>query len=334
MLGGFGGAALDAGFAPDAEQGAKRSARRAAVDATILHTQVLLDRAGFSVGVIDARPGTNTAIALAAFRASRKLETAKGSDGKSPGRDLDAATLDALGARDQPATASYAISRADAAGPFIERLPDDLMEQGKLEALHYRSLIEMLAERFHTTDRLLRALNPSAAFVEGESIDVPAVEPLELPARSARRDGAGVGAAKGHRVVVTKSPSQVTVFDGTGSIVFHAPVTSGSSQDPLPIGTWKVTDVYLLPKFHYNPELFWDADPNHAKTPIAPGPNNPAGTVWIDIDKEHYGLHGTPAPETVGKTASHGCVRLTNWDALRLAAVVAAGTPVVFQEAP
>jgi lipoprotein-anchoring transpeptidase ErfK/SrfK len=109
-------------------------------------------------------------------------------------------------------------------------------------------------------------------------------------------------------------------------------VTTGSEHDPLPIGTWKVTGVQHDPKFHYNPELFWDADASDAKTTIAPGPNNPVGVVWIDISRPHYGLHGTPEPATIGKVTSHGCVRLTNWDALKLAGIVRPGTRVVFAE--
>jgi lipoprotein-anchoring transpeptidase ErfK/SrfK len=112
----------------------------------------------------------------------------------------------------------------------------------------------------------------------------------------------------------------------------HAPVTSGSEHDPLPVGTWAVTSVGRNPSFNYNPDLFWDADPSHGKAKIPPGPNNPVGVVWIDLSKPHYGIHGTPEPSTIGHTESHGCVRLTNWDALRLAAMVGKGTKVEFVE--
>jgi lipoprotein-anchoring transpeptidase ErfK/SrfK len=132
------------------------------------------------------------------------------------------------------------------------------------------------------------------------------------------------------KVTVSKSASALTVTDAGGKVVMYAPVTTGSQQDPLPIGSWKVNGVSLIPPFRYNPELFWDADPTHTKTVVPPGPNNPVGLVWIDISKEHYGLHGTPEPSTIGRTESHGCVRLTNWDALRLASLVKPGTPVVF----
>ena len=97
------------------------------------------------------------------------------------------------------------------------------------------------------------------------------------------------------------------------------------------MGTWKVTGVTWYPVFHYNPDLFWDANPQDDAVTIKPGPNNPVGVVWIGLDLEHYGLHGTPEPSKIGAAASHGCVRLTNWDAARVAALVQPGTPVVFE---
>jgi lipoprotein-anchoring transpeptidase ErfK/SrfK len=133
-------------------------------------------------------------------------------------------------------------------------------------------------------------------------------------------------------VTVKKSTSDLTVTDGTGKVLMYAPVTTGSERDPLPIGEWKVNGVQRDPTFHYNPDLFWDADPSHSKAKIPAGPNNPVGVAWVDISKEHYGLHGTPEPSTVGKTASHGCVRLTNWDVTKLATLVRPGTKVVFTE--
>ena len=111
-----------------------------------------------------------------------------------------------------------------------------------------------------------------------------------------------------------------------------APVTSGSEHDPLPIGNWKVAAVQRNPKFHYNPDLFWDANPAHSKATLPPGPNSPVGVLWIGLDKEHYGIHGTAEPSTIGHTTSHGCVRLTNWDAVRLAGLVKPGTPVIFDQ--
>jgi lipoprotein-anchoring transpeptidase ErfK/SrfK len=132
-------------------------------------------------------------------------------------------------------------------------------------------------------------------------------------------------------IVVSKAERSLVVESG-GRVVLHAPVTVGSEHDPLPIGEWAVTGLHPNPVFHYNPDLFWDADPSHAKAKIQPGPNNPVGVMWIDLTREHYGLHGTPEPGRVGHTASHGCVRLTNWDVERVAAYVRKGTRVVFKE--
>lgn len=189
----------------------------------------------------------------------------------------------------------------------------------------------MLAERFHASPRLLARLNRRLEpFTAGQTITVPNVEPLVLPDRSGRRRERPATAIEGVRIRVSKANRDLTVQDTNGETLLYAPVSSGSAHDPLPIGDWHIVGVYLNPRFFYTPELFWDADPSHARTRIAPGPNNPVGVVWIDLDRPHYGLHGTPAPESVGITASHGCVRLTNWDAVRLAALVHDGTPVTF----
>jgi lipoprotein-anchoring transpeptidase ErfK/SrfK len=131
---------------------------------------------------------------------------------------------------------------------------------------------------------------------------------------------------------VRKSTSDLVAVDAAGHTLMYAPVTTGSEHDPLPIGEWKVNGVQKNPTFQYNPNLFWDADPAHAKAKIPAGPNNPVGVVWVDISRPHYGLHGTPEPSTVGKTTSHGCVRLTNWDAEKLAGLVKPGTKVIFAE--
>jgi lipoprotein-anchoring transpeptidase ErfK/SrfK len=248
----------------------------------------------------------------------------------------------------------YHITPADAAGPFVD-VPEDMMEKSKLVTLGYASLLEALAERFHTTPALLQVLNQGVAFAPGIDIQVPNVDPMLLPVapppretapssastrrgpaarQAAFRPGASQPGPSKPDVVVTvgKAAHALTVTTVDGAVVFYAPVTTGSDHDPLPIGEWKVNGVQRNPTFHYNPELFWDADPSHATATIPPGPNNPAGLVWIDISKDHYGLHGTPIPEAIGRTESHGCVRLTNWDALHLAGLVKPGTRVVFTE--
>jgi len=297
-----------------------------------LKLQVMLDRAGFSPGPIDGRMGLNTKKALELFQKSGAQALA----------DIDAITR-------------YRITEEDAAGPFIEQLPHDMMDTAKLPDLGYTSLLEALAERFHSTPAFLQLLNPDGTLAAGQEIQVPNVEPMALPQSAAstahgsaqNASGSGrnaaqptgtsgtIGAAPQKpdvTVTVAKATSSLTVTDASGRVVLYAPVTTGSEHDPLPIGQWNVTGVQFNPTFRYNPDLFWDADPAHTKATIHSGPNNPVGLVWIGISKEHYGLHGTSEPATIGRTQSHGCVRLTNWDALKLAALVKPGTPVVFTE--
>lgn len=289
-----------------------------------LHVQVLLDRANFSPGAIDGHMGAHTKRALEAFeRTGRRL---------SP---------------DVPATTSYRITADDVAGPFTTDIPAELPDQADLPALGYRTPLEMLAERFHASPALLKRLNPDAAFAEGEEIVVPNVEPMilpapapKIPAEKPREQVEAETRAAEERMAgrpdvvvrVSKQSGTLTVTDSGDRIVMLAPVTTGSERDPLPLGEWKVNGVALHPTFGYNPDLFWDADPTHAKAVLPPGPNNPVGVVWIDLSKEHYGLHGTPEPERIGRSASHGCVRLTNWDALKVAGLVKPGTRVIFTE--
>jgi lipoprotein-anchoring transpeptidase ErfK/SrfK len=228
---------------------------------------------------------------------------------------------------------SYTITAEDAAGPFTETIPEDMSEKAKLPGLYFTSVLEALGEKFHSAPALIKRLNPSASFRAGEQIQVPNValpEPAPNAARTSEADGKGP--AEKVRVVVSKAASVLTVYDQKDQVIFHAPVTSGSEHDPLPLGNWVVTAVLRNPSFHYNPDLFWDADPDSVKAKIPAGPNNPVGVAWIDIDKPHYGIHGGPEPGRIGYSASHGCVRLTNWDAARLAGLVAKGTPVVFAE--
>jgi len=301
----FVGATCAVAISMSVSAGAQQKGAAHAGKPDMLPTQVLLDRAGFSPGEIDGAGGPNTQRAIAAFEAAKKMKIA-----------------DAL-ASGEPATITYTITAEDESTPKTPNIPEDMMEKAKLKRLEYSTMVEMLGERFHASPALMKKLNPSARFAAGESITVPNVTVAS----------AAEGKAVPNIVVkVSKRSSTLTVTDAGGAVLMFAPVTSGSEHDPLPIGSWTVTAVVRNPTFNYNPELFWDAEPSHAKAKVPAGPNGPVGVAWIDISKPHYGIHGTPEPGTVGHTSSHGCVRLTNWDVLKLAAMVGKGTKVEFTD--
>ena len=279
--------------------------------------QVLLDRQGFSPGQIDGKMGANFLHALSALQTAKKLQ--------STGRP-DCDTWKALGAdAAEPTVTTYTLTDADVKGPFA-KIPPKLADQARLETLGYQSMTEELAERFHTSPALLAQLNRGAPMTAGKAINVPAVTPFDPNAKPVHDPANG-----DITIQVSREESALRATRADGTLVFFAPVSSGSIHDPLPPGDWKVTGVAAHPVFHYNPDLFWDAKPKDEKATIKAGPNNPVGVVWVALNLEHYGIHGTPEPGNIGHTESHGCVRLTNWDAAHLASLVKPGTAVTFK---
>jgi lipoprotein-anchoring transpeptidase ErfK/SrfK len=278
--------------------------------AEVLRAQILLDRAHFSSGEIDGATGGNLRAAIGGYQKAHNIDGAG---------SMNAATWSALNADAAEALISYTITDADVAGPF-QAIPEDMAEKAKLPALGFASAEEGLAEKFHSSPALLKRLNPGKDLTRaGEQILVPNVEGTEpLP--------------KGGKIVVDKSARTLTLLDTSGKVIAQFPASTGSQHDPLPVGDWKVTGISKNPVFYYNPKLFWDADANEKKAKIPAGPNNPVGVAWINLSKPHYGIHGTPVPASIGKTQSHGCIRLTNWDVSLLATSVAGGTDVLLQE--
>lgn len=332
----FGAAACAAmiAFTPLAAQPSDVPEGKPPIDWTIMHAQVILDSLGFSPGIVDGREGQSFTAALEAFQSTRGLETTG---------ELDRATLAAL----HPYRARRPVTRvtldpAMLAGPFIRPIPKDPEDQARLPALAYTRPLEKLAEMFHTTPEVLVELNPGggriapgATFLFPDVLPDSRDYPRELkPEWRQTLTDLNVAASQptGDHLVVDKSEKVLKVFDAEDRLVAQFGATMGSRHDPLPIGTWKINAVDTNPKFHYNPDLFWDAERDDEKAMLPPGPNGPVGVVWLDLSKEHYGIHGTPEPQTIGRTQSHGCIRLTNWDAARLALMVEPGTEAVFQE--
>ncbi|AJA08404.1 hypothetical protein SKP52_07415 [Sphingopyxis fribergensis] len=298
-----------------------------------LRAQVLLDHLGFSPGVIDGKEGQSYTAALRGFQKAHELEES----GK-----LDAATRQALQQWEKvPATRLVIIPAAFAAGPFVPAFPKDATDQAKLPTLGYRNLTEALAERFHTTPEMLVALNsPSTLVGAGRPFRVPNIPDIDRATlgEDARgwngtleRLGVAPKQVTAAKLVVDKSEGVLKVYDEADKLVAQFPATMGSSHDPLPIGKWKIQGVSRNPDFHYNPKLFWDVSDSKEAVLLQPGPNSPVGVVWLDLNKPHYGIHGTSEPHTIGRAESHGCVRLTNWDAARLAQMVKPGTPAILR---
>jgi lipoprotein-anchoring transpeptidase ErfK/SrfK len=302
------GAGMDAAAINAAEPSKKTLSKDKPTPAGV-RLQVLLDRAHFSPGEIDGKFGENARKALRAYEDAQQLPDTD---------DVTAAVWQKLAGDGRSVTTNYTIAKEDVAGPFLHKLPAKMEEMKNIPKLAYTSPREGLAEKFHMSEELLAALNPHERFDRaGDSIVVIDIATDEKP-------------VKADRVEVDKVRQTVKLFDKANALIGFYPATVGSEEKPSPSGTLKVTEVDQNPTYRYNPAYHFKGVHSRKAFTIRPGPNNPVGTVWINLSADGYGIHGTPSPGKVSKAASHGCVRLTNWDAERVAARVSKGTPVAF----
>jgi len=276
---------------------------------TTLEMQVELHRRGFSCGSIDGVAGAQTAQALSAFQRGAGIPDT---------HMLDADTRERLRLT-APALGEYLLKATDLGS--LRPVPDSWLEKSQMTTLGYATALEMVAERYHAHPSFIRRLNPKidwAAVLPGTKIIVPAVDQVVVTGTATQ-------------IVIALGTNELEVVDELGRVIAHFPVSIARMVEKRPVGVLHVAVIIPNPDYTFDPELFPESP--EAKTPgqkliIPPGPNNPVGLVWIGLDRPGYGVHGTPEPENVGRTESHGCFRLANWDALTLADLVKVGMPV------
>lgn len=272
---------------------------------------VMLNNAHASPGAIDGTSGKNTLKAIASFQQM---------NGIKPTGTLTQETWDALLAKQgsKPAFVEYTITEEDLKGPYAESIPSDYALQAKMKGLYYTRVTEMLGEKFHMDEGFLKKLNPKATFKKaGEKLIVANIR-NEVPEDI-------------HLIVAHKGAKQLYLFNSRNQMIASFPATIGSSSTPSPTGTYKVTGVAKNPWYSYSPSNFVQGN-NKKPLSLPPGPNGPVGNIWIGLSKKSFGIHGTPNPSAISKTASHGCIRLTNWDANDLGRKVKSGVTVRFLE--
>ncbi len=302
--------AIPAPATPDTDR--ERPAARtssAKPDMNVVALQVFLDRNGTSPGVIDGLMGDNVRKALDAYAEK---------SGRAIDPEADKETiLQSLSLEGGLPVRTYTITAEDAAGPYVASIPSDYGKKAELPALSYTSVSEMLAEKFHMDEGFLKRLNPDADFSRPGTI-------IKVVTPGPKQKGAVT------RIIADKGRKQLFAYDAEGRLVAAYPATIGSNDTPSPSGTVTVERIAIDPNYTYDPKKNFKQGDNDRVLTINPGPNGPVGNVWIALSKPSYGIHGTPDPERIGKTSSHGCVRLTNWDAQELAGMVKPGVTVEF----
>ncbi|MDM9628672.1 L,D-transpeptidase [Rhizobium sp. S152] len=274
----------------------------------IVALQVFLDRSGVSPGAIDGHMGANVTKAIYAYE-------------QMTGEKLDPNNTDAILEQLRMSgglpVVNYTITQSDAAGPYVAEIPEDYAHKAQLTSLAFTSTTEALAERFHMDEAFLKELNPGVDFTLPGTI-IKVVNPGEVKSGSVAR------------IVADKGKKQVFAYDNSGALIAAYPASIGSTDTPSPSGTVTVERVAFNPGYTYNPKINFQQGANDKILNIPPGPNGPVGTVWMALSKPTYGIHGTPEPSKIGRTQSHGCIRLTNWDATELAKMVKPGVTVEF----
>jgi lipoprotein-anchoring transpeptidase ErfK/SrfK len=302
-----------------------------------MRVQILLDRARFSPGVIDGEWGKNTQKAVYWFQFAQGINPTGEVDKGTLAALVRAAGIGGIGGSGDVLT-RVSVTAEDVKGPFTE-VPKDPYEQAKLDCLCYASALELFAERGHASPELIQKLNPKVDFsnlAAGTELVLPNVPQAVVAGVKSQSEvkPAQAPAAAGQvtQILISKQGFYLQALDSQGHILYHFPSTLGSKYDPSATGTLQVTGIHPEPAFHYQPTLFADVSDNKPEAHLPAGPNSPVGLVWMALSKPHHGIHGTATPETIGYTSSHGCVRLTNWDALILAQNVRPGTPVMFRD--